>query len=102
MDPILDTLSVDEEYKRMPLPERRLWATCLLDGIREAVRMRLERLGKNKLIGAPVEVLHCHERWLMDDAWDYVGSFRWICDQLGMDHLIVRSKALMNARELAR
>jgi hypothetical protein len=80
-------------------PERKLWATCLLNGIHEALTLRVERLqGPSKRV-IPVESLHWPERWLMDTTWCHVGSFVWICEMLGYDPDNLRSKAIMSVQE---
>lgn len=83
-------------------PERRLWAVCLLDGIREALALRFKRLQGPSKKDIPVESLHWPERWLMDTTWRHVGSFVWICEALGYDPDNLRSKAIMNAREILK
>ena len=83
-------------------PERRLWAVCLMDGIREALTLRYKRLQDKSKWGLPVESLAWPERWLMDTTWNHVGSFIWICEQLGYEPDHMRSSAIMNAREIIK
>lgn len=83
-------------------PERRLWATCLLDGVREAVTARFERLKDREKWALPVEQLPWPERWLMDPTWRHIGSFVWICEQLGYEPDHMREQVLLNARGLMR
>jgi len=83
-------------------PERNLWAVCLMDGIREALTLRYKRLQDKSKWGLPVESLAWPERWLMDPTWNRVGSFIWICEQLGYEPDHVRSSAIMNAREIVK
>lgn len=84
------------------IPERRLWAVCLMDGIREALTLRYKRLQDKSKWGLPVESLDLAERWLMDTTWKHVGSFVWICEQLGYEPDHMRSNAIMNAREILK
>lgn len=83
-------------------PERRLWAVCLMDGIREALTLRYKRLQDKSKWAVPVESMAWPERWLMDTTWRHVGSFVWICEVLGYDPDNLRSKAIMNAREILK
>ena len=97
--------TIDPNYAepRTPMtPERRLWAVCLLDGIREALALRFNRLQGPSKKDIPVESLHWPERWLMDTTWKHVGSFIWICEQLGYEPDHMRSSAIMNAREILK
>lgn len=83
-------------------PERRLWVVCLLDGVREALTLRFKRLQDTSKRVLPVESLHWPERWLMDPTWRHVGSFVWICEVLGYDPDNLRSKVILNAREILK
>ena len=97
--------TIDPNYAepRVPqTPERRLWAVCLMDGIREALTLRYKRLQHKSKWGLPVESLAWPERWLMDTTWKHVGSFIWICEQLGYEPDHMRSSAIMNAREILK
>lgn len=97
------TIDPDYAEPRVPMtPERRLWAVCLLDGVREALTARFRRLQDRSKWGIPIEELPWAERWLMDPALIHVGSFVWICEQLGFcpDHM--RDSALTNAREILK
>ena len=49
-----------------------------------------------------MESLDLAERWLMDTTWKHVGSFIWICEQLGYEPDHMRSSAIMNAREIVK
>ena len=84
------------------IPERRLWAVCLMDGIREALTLRHKRRQAESKRVLPVESLDLAERWLMDTTWKHVGSFVWICEQLGYEPDHMRSSAIMNAREIVK
>lgn len=84
------------------IPERRLWAVCLMDGIREALTLRHKRRQAESKRVLPVESLDLAERWLMDTTWNHVGSFIWICEHLGYEPDHMRSSAIMNAREILK
>lgn len=73
-----------------------------MDGIREALTARFRRLQDRSKRGIPIEALPWAERWLMDPTLIHVGSFVWICEQLGFcpDHM--RDSALTNAREILK
>jgi hypothetical protein len=82
-------------------PERKLWVACLTGGIIDALVRRAERLraGKRDL---PVGLFHVDEQWLMDPRQHHVGSFQWICHNLGMDPEIVRQSAIDNMWEVLK
>ncbi len=97
------TISLEYAESRVPqTPERRLWAVCLLDGVREGLHQRHLRLKVETKSPVPVESMHWPERWLMDTTWSHVGSFVWICEQLGYDPDHMRAQALANAREILK
>lgn len=98
-----NTIEHGFEEPRVPqTPVRRLWAVCLLDGIREALTLRYKRRQAESKRVLPVESLAWPERWLMDTTWKHVGSFIWICEQLGYEPDHMRSSAIMNAREILK
>lgn len=71
-------------------PERKLWATCLLNGIHEAFEARRQRIQRK---GA---TMNFDEAWLFDPEPNHVGSFNWICHQLGMEPELLRERSLRN------
>ena len=71
-------------------PERKLWATCLLNGIHEAFEARRQRIQRKGV------TMNLDEAWLFDPKPDHVGSFNWICHQLGMEPELLRERSLRN------
>ena len=71
-------------------PERKLWATCLLNGIHEAFEARRQRIQRK---GA---TMNFDEAWLFDPEPNHVGSFNWICHQLGMEPELLRERSQRN------
>lgn len=71
-------------------PERRLWAVCLLTGIQEAIEARRKRIQRNGV------TMNFDEAWLFDPKPHHVGSFNWICYQLGMEPELLRERSLRN------
>lgn len=71
------------------VPEKLLWLHVLID----AVFVLSGRMTLNAGVGSP-SVQRWQRartrRWFMDDEGDYVGSFRWICDELDFDHEVLR------------
>ena len=71
-------------------PERKLWATCLLNGIHEAFEARRQRIHRKGVM------MNLDEAWLFDPKPNHVGSFNWICHQLGMEPELLRERSLRN------
>lgn len=75
-------------------PERRLWAAVLLRGIQDAVAARQRRYARGGRRDLPPEALPTDERWLMDPSLRHIGSFEWICSNLGLEADHLRKKSL--------
>lgn len=71
-------------------PERKLWTACLLTGIQEAFEARRQRIQRNGVR------MNLDESWLFDPKPHHVGSFNWICYQLGMEPELLRERSLRN------
>lgn len=85
------TIDHDFAEPRVPqTPERRLWAVCLMDGIREAFEARRQRIQRKGV------TMNFDEAWLFDPKPNHVGSFNWICYQLVLDPEVVRELSLRN------
>lgn len=82
------------------MPEKALWLAVLEDA-HQCVRPRTRRMGVDPKQGSrrAREVVNERaeaEAWIVSEA-DYVGSFRFVCDVLGLDvewtrHLIIPIK----------
>lgn len=86
--------------------ELALWAACMHEGIRGAMRSRksrnTRRTNHGRASGDEEERGYTQdERWFWSDRV-YVGSFVWLCHLFSIDPSQCRSRALMNARELAK
>lgn len=84
--------------KTTSMPEHRLWATCLLDGVRCALVARRARLTSKR----PNTKIEFDEWWLYDEESQHIGSFNWICHLFEQDPNKVRSRVLMKHRELIK
>jgi len=72
------------------IPERKLWAVCLLNGVQEALEARRQRIQRKGV------TMNFDEAWLFDPEPNHVGSFNWICHQLGMEPELLRERSLRN------
>lgn len=80
-------------------PEHRLWATCFIDGVREALRARRARLSAK---GQGLRHPSFDEMWLYDETMNHVGSFNWICELFEQDPAKVRGRVMKNQKEMLK